>query len=532
VDAGTLNSITDVAALRRIALDQLSVIGQQRDTLAERDQRLAAREALIAEHERTLAYRQTKIDALTAEIARLRRWQFSARSERMDPAQRALFEEQVAQDIAAVEAELAALTTPAPTTPARRQPKRDALPAHLFRIEHRHEPESCQCASCGGALTPIGEDVSEQLDCEPVRFFVHRHVRPKFACRSCQTITSAPVPAAIIDRGMAAPGLLAYVLVSKYADHLPLYRQESIYRRSGVELARSTLASWVGASGVALKPLVDAMRLELLTQPVLHADETPLAVLDPGAGQTQRAYVFAYRSADPDCAPIVVFDFCGNRSGRHADRFLGDYRGALMVDDFGGYKALFTSGKMTELACLAHIRRKFFDLHAAGKSVIAQEALERIAGLYRVEAEARELDRDARHAYRQQHALPRLTALRAWLDELRPKVSDGSGTAKAIDYTLKRWAALIRYVGDGRYPIDNNPLENAIRPIALGRRNWLFAGSESAGQRAAAIMSLIATAKANGHDPHAYLKDVLTRLPTQPNRRIDELLPHRWQPAA
>lgn len=355
---------------------------------------------------------------------------------------------------------------------------------------------------------------------------MRREVYPQYACRSCETIVAAPVAPSIIDRGQAAPGLIAQVAIAKYLDHLPLYRQQAIFARSGVEIPRSSMAEWIGAAGVALAPLVDALRRELLAQPILHADETPVALLDPGAGKTKRAYLFAYRTADSP--PIVLFDFCASRSGNHAMRFLGDFRGALMVDDFAGYKALFAQG-ITELGCWAHARRKFVDLHKASGSAIAMEAITRIAALYRVEEEARALDAAARHDWRLQHAAPRVQELRNWLDRIRPTVAGNSGTANAIDYTLKRWPALRRYLDDGRYPIDNNPIENAIRPIALGRKNWLFAGSRPAGCRAAAIMSLIATAKATGLDPHAWLTDVLTRLPVTLDRDIDTLLPHRWK---
>jgi transposase len=510
-----LNTCDDVVVLRRLALDALERIGTQQ----------AQHATALADRDRDIVYKDAKIAALTHEIARLKRWQFAARSERMDATQRALFDDTVAEDIAAVEVELEAL---APTAAAPRDvPKREALPAHLPRVETRHEPEACQCAACGSALTAIGEDVTELLDCEPVKFFVQRHIRPKYTCRHCETIVAAPVPAAIIERGRPAPGLLAQVLIAKYADHSPLYRQAQIYQRSGVDLARSTMAEWVGACGVALAPLVAAMKAELLTLPVLHADETPVAQLDPGAGKTHRAYLFTYRSADSH-TDITVFDYCQTRSGENARNFLGTYTGALMVDDFGGYKALFPT--VTELGCWAHARRKFFDLVQAKSSTRAHEVLEPIAQLYRIEEDAKGLDPPQRQAYRQQHAVPILERIRIWMTELRPRVTDGTGLARAIDYTHKRWAALTRYVDDGRYCIDNNRCENAIRPIALGRKNWLFTGSESAGKRAAAIMSLIATAKHNGHDPHAYLKDVLTRLPTHPNSHIADLLPHRWQP--
>ncbi|PIL41882.1 IS66 family transposase, partial [Massilia eurypsychrophila] len=350
----------------------------------------------------------------------------------------------------------------------------------------RHEPESCQCGQCGKDLVKIGEDISEQLDVEPARFFVHRHIRPQYACRACETVTAAQVPPAVIDGGLAAPGLLAWVAVSKYADHLPLYRIEQIAARQGVTLARSTLAEWVGKTGVALQPLADRLAALLRSQPVLHADETPVRQLDPGSGKTLRAYLWAYRSnrftAGP---PIIVFDYQSGRAGAHARAFLGDWRGELMVDDYAGYKALFTAG-VTELACLAHIRRKFFDLHAASGSPLAAEALRRIALLYTVEQQAASASEQERLYLRQTLAKPALTELHDWLRAAQSTVATGSGTGKAIDYALKRWSALERYVDSGTRPIDNNPVENTIRPIAIGKKNWLFAGSARAGRRAAA----------------------------------------------
>jgi len=536
MDAAQLSAITDANVLRGIVAEKLIEIAEQHAQVAARDALLAARDAKIAQHEaqalahqRLIVYKDSRIEQLTLQIARLKRMQFDARSEKMDPEQRALFDESMAADIAAVESELDELRSddtqepPKPRNKSRRRP----LPPELPRIETRHEPESCTCADCGAALVAIGEHVSEKLDCKPLEFFVRRDIYPQYACRGCVRVTAAPVVASIVDRGIAAPGLIAQVAISKYVDHLPLYRQEAIFARSGVEIGRTSMAEWMGVVGVALRPLVAVMRSELLGHPVLHADETPVAMLDPGAGKTKRAYLFAYRTASGN--PIVVFDFCTSRSGRHARDFLGDYRGALMVDDYGGYKALFANG-VTELGCWAHARRKFVDLHKASDSPIAKEAINRIAALYQIEAKARDLDDASRHAYRQCHAAPLVHDIKTWLIDLRPTVAGNSGTANAIDYTLKRWTALVRYLDDGRYPIDNNPIENAIRPIALGRKNWLFAGSETAGQRAAAIMSLLATAKANGRDPHAWLTDVLTRLPTTKDRDIESLLPHRWQP--
>ena len=509
MDHAALNDISDVQTLRAMVVEKLQVI--------------AAHEQAIAQRDHTIAFKDAKISQLTHEIARLRRVQFAAKSERMDPAQRELFDEAMAADIAALEAELAALKTPPAKPPTERRPApRRALPPELPRIETIHEPASCDCASCGAALVKIGEHISEKLDVEPMKFFVRRDVHPQYACRACETVVAESVAPAILDRGLAAPGLLAQVAIQKYTDHMPLYRQEAIFARHGIELSRTTLAEWIGVIGLRLQPLVAALRSRLLQSPVLHADETPVAQLDPGAGKTKRAYLFAYRSASE--RPIVLFDYCASRAGKHAADFLDDWCGALMVDDYGGYKALFAND-ITELACWAHARRKFFDVHQASASPFAKEALERIGALYAIEAKLRDLDAATRHRERQRYLAPKLDALKHWLDDLSTKVLGNSGLAGAVRYTLRRWSALVRVLDDGRHPIDNNPIENAIRPIAIGRKNWLFAGSETAGQRAAAIMSLLATAKANGIEPHAWLTDVLTRLPTTKDRDIASLLP-------
>jgi transposase len=517
----------------------LAAVAERDAVIARRDAQLALRDAQIAEMATIGAYREARIKALESQLAAMNRLRFGRRSEQLDPAQRLLFDETLDEDIAAIENELASLrSTPSP----RRQPKRLPLPEHLPRVDVRHEPQACTCTSCGGALVAMGEDVTERLDCKPAQFWVERNIYPKYACRVCETITVEPSVPSVIERGRAAPGLLAHVLISKYADHLPLYRQQQIYQRSGIDLARSTLADWTGAAGVALMPLVAAMKADLLQQPVIHADETPVALLDPGAGKTARAYLFAYTAANGP--PITIFDFCTSRSGEHAQRFLGvaahadvkdavaaAFRGNLVVDDYSGYKALFAGG-ITEVGCWAHIRRLYFELHAAQASTQAEHALRFIAELYRIETEAKGLDPPARQALRHHQARPVLDDFQRWIADVSSRVLPNSGLAKALAHTRKRWPALVRYIDDGLLPIDNNPVERAIRPVAVGRKNWLFAGSKAAGERAAAIMSLIATAKQNGHEPYAYLKDVLTRLPTHPYRRIAELLPHRWQLAA
>ncbi|SEN76834.1 IS66 family transposase [Nitrosomonas marina] len=475
---------------------------------------------------------ELKIQALTMELAHLRRIRFGKKNESLSSIQPSLFEESVLADIAAVHAEIEQIDTTAKTATnrsTRSRAGRQPLPDHLPRIEHRHEPASCQCGQCGKALVKIGEDVTEQLDVEPARFFVHRHIRPQYACKTCETVTAEPVPPAVIDGGMAAPGLLAWVISNKYLNHLPLYRLEQIAAREQVTLSRSTLAEWVGRTGVALQPLADRLKWHLLQGNTLHADESPVAQQEPGNGKTRKAYLWAYRSNDLDPGPrIVVFDYQTSRSGRHAQNFLQNWQGHLQVDDYGGYKALFsrTASPCIELACWAHARRRFFDLHQANDSPMAFEALQRIGELYAVEAEARQLDCVvARQQLRKQKSLPILDALHDWLMQTRLQTANGGASAKALDYTLKRWPSLVRYAHTGNLPIDNNPVENSIRPIAVGKKNWLFTGSERAGQRAAAIQTLLGTAQLNGLDPAAWLKDILTKLPTWPNSRIDELLP-------
>ena len=478
--------------------------------------------ALLAQVQAMFAEKDFKITALTHELAYYKRVRFGKASEALVGEQRMLFEEAVDMDLAAIGEEL---EVQAPAKRQRKRAGRQPLPDHLERIEHRHEPASCQCGQCGADLIKIGEDISEQLDVEPARFFVHRHIRPQYACRPCETVTAAPIPPAVIDGGMAAVGLLAWIAVCKYLDHLPLYRIEQIAARDGVPLARSTLGEWIGRIGVALQPLADRLAELLRERSCLHADETPVRQLDPGSGKTKHAYLWAYRSNALDDGPsMVVFDYQASRAGAHARAFLQDWRGHLMVDDYVGYKALFTAGP-TELACLAHIRRKFFDVHAASGSPLAEEALRRIGQLYAIEQQAAGMVPQQRAALREQHAVPALAELHAWLLASQRSVAVGSGTAKAIEHALKRWPALQRYAGSGSLPIDNNPVENAIRPIAIGKKNWLFAGSERAGRRAAAIQSLLATAKLNGLDPARWLADTLEKLPTWPNSKIDSLLP-------
>jgi transposase len=486
----------------------------------------------VVAKDREIAFKQATIDKITHEMAVLKRLKYVARSEAFNAEQRSLLEETIDADLAALQAELDKVVPTERAQGEKNTPKRQALPASLPRREILHEPENTIC-SCGCVLKRIGQDVAEKLDYVPGVFTVERHVRGKWVCTKCETLVQAPVAPHIIDKGLPTTGLLAQVLVAKFCDHLPLYRQEHIFERAGLAIARSTLAQWVGECGAQLQPLVDALTAELLKHDVLHADETPVAMLKPGNGKTHRAYLWSYCTTRYNPTRAVVFDFADSRAGQHARDFLGlpgddGWQGKLVCDDYSGYKQLLTMG-VTEAGCLAHARRKFFDLWANHKSQVAEAALKYFVQLYEVEREVHDLDPDERRRIRQSKARPVADALGRWLQLQRRKVPDGSATAKAIDYSLNRWAALTRYLDDGDLPADNNWVENQIRPIAIGRNNWLFAGSLRAGKRAAAVISLVHSARLNGHDPYAYLKDVLERLPTQPASRVDELLPHRWR---
>ncbi len=478
-----------------------------------------------------IKHKQALLDKLTYEMALLKRLKFAAKTEALNTDQRNLLEDDLEEDLQAVHEEVEQLKSEAERTPLQ-QPKRLPLPAQLPRQQFQHEPEVTEC--CHQPMRRIGEDVAEKLDYTPGVFSVHRHVRGKWVCACCQTLKQKPVDAHIIDKGIPTTGLLAQVLVAKYADHLPLYRQETIYARAGVPIPRSSLAHWVGSCGVQLQPLVDALRKEVLAHKVVHADETPVQVLKRGSerdGKTHRAYLWAYTPGRHEQMKAVVYDFCESRAGKHASEFLKGWSGTLLVDDFAGYKQLIGK-QIAEAGCWAHARRKFFELHTANQSQIAVQALEQIGQLYEIERQVQGTPADERLRMRQQQSRPVVDKLKHWLADNRAKVPEGSATAKAIDYSLRRWQALTVFVDDAQVPIDNNWVENQMRPIALGRKNWLFAGSLRAGERAAAVMSLIQSAKLNGHDPHAYLKDVMDKLPTWPNSRIHELLPHRWQPSS
>jgi transposase len=528
-----------------IAAHQLDSLDpqQMRQALQSLLAQMASKDALIERQGREVAFKQALIDKLTHEMAVLKRLKFAATSEKfraaMSAEQKSLLDETLETDLAelAREIEQLDLGKKASTPDEKKQPRREPLPANLPRREVQHEPESTVCTTpgCGCQMKRIGQDVAEKLDYQPGVFTVERHVRGKWACAKCCKLVQAPVPAHVIDKGLPTAGLLAQVLVAKFLDHLPLYRQEAIFERAGMAIARSTLAQWVGECGAQLQPLVRALADEMRRHAVLHADETPVAMLKPGHGKTHRAYIWTYCTTVFNDTKAVVFDFAEGRSGENVRGFLGlgkerGWKGKLVTDDFSGYKACFELG-VTEVGCMAHARRKFHELWVHHGSPVGEQALKFFGRLYDFEREAKDATAEARRRLRQRKSRRVAAVLHRWLLLKRQQVPDGSATAKAIDYSLKRWQALVRFVDDGELPIDNNWVENQIRPIALGRANWLFAGSLRAGKRAAAVMSLVHSARMNGHDPYAYLKDVLERLPTQPASRIDELLPHRWQPA-
>ena len=507
----------------------MSIMAEPRDS-----HELLEMRDLLARLQSELRFKQAKIEALNFELARLRRWRFGSSSESLDASVQAVLFDQILADTRIEDAAEHDARAPQPAVKTTlRRAVRQALPAGLPRIDHHHEIEAALCG-CGAPLRRIGEDVSEQLDCVPAQFFVHRHIRGKYVCanRACacsETVQAAAIPAQMIDKGIPAPGLLAQVVVAKHDDHLPLYRQAEIYARSGAPLARSTMAQWVGICGQRLAPLADALRQSILSQSVIHADETPVALLAPGKGKTHRAYMWVYRSTDYAAQRAVWFDFCRGRSSEHPRRVLEHYAGTLVSDDYAAYKSLYAGGAIIEAGCMAHARRKLFEAHELNSSEIAGHAVALIARLYLIEREVKDLDPAARQAVRQQRARPVVDELHAWLSSQRQRLAKADATAKAIDYSLGRWRALTRYLDDGNVPIDNNAVENSIRPLALGRRNWLFVGSQLAGQRAANIMSLIETAKLNGHDPWAYLKDVFERLPTLKNSDLASILPHNWR---
>ena len=525
----------DNDALKALAIELQMELRQQRETAVQQEAELAALEAesatqrlQLAEQSEELRTRSGQIEHLKLLVEKLRRTIFGKKSEKiavqLEQFELELEELETAQ--AAAETIVGAVRPEAAPQP---RPKRKPLPAHLPRQAVTHTPQHECCPDCGGSLKQFGEDVSEQLEYVPESFKVIRHVRPKFACTACERVVEAPAPSRPIERGLAGPALLAHVLVSKFCDHQPLYRQSEIYARQGVEIERSTLAGWVGASSALLDPLVRALREHVLTGRKIHADDTPMPVLAPGAGKTKTARLWTYvrdeRPAGEKTPPAVWFAYSVDRKGEHPRAHLKNFKGALQADAYSGFHHLYEGGAIYEVACWAHTRRKFYEIHAAHPSPTTTEALNRIGALYGIEEQIRGKPVDLRREVRQSRARPLLDDFRTWMEKSLRRLSPKSETAAAIRYALSRWRALTRYVDDGLLEIDNNPAERALRCVALGRKNYLFAGADSGGERAAAIYSLVGTAKLNGLDPELYLRTVLARIADHPINRIAELLP-------
>jgi transposase len=489
-------------------------------------------ESLDVESLRALVLAQrTEIENLNLLVLKLKRMHFGQRSEKLnaDISQLELRLEELEVGQAAAESLSAQMAVVAVNEKVAKKPARRPLPAELPREVETISPKQEACADCGGMLRPLGEDVSEVLEYVPARFKVIRTVRPKLSCACCSRIVQEPAPHRPIDRGLAGPGLLAHVLVAKYADHLPLYRQSEIYARSGIELDRSTMADWVGGASRTLRPLVEALKNYVLGSEKLHGDDVPVPVLEPGNGKTKTGRLWTYvrddRPAGSLAAPAAWFAYSPDRKGEHPASHLKNYHGILQADGYAGFNRLYETGAIIEAACWAHVRRKFFDLHQGHASPVAKEALERIAQLYGIEKEVRGRSPDERREARRSRSRPLLEAMHTWLKATLSNLSRKSELAKAITYALERWTALMVFVDDGRVEMDNNAAERALRTVAIGRKNYLFAGSDAGGERAAAVYGLLGSAKLNGIDPEAYMTEVLRRIADHSISRIGELLP-------
>lgn len=509
----------------------LAALPEDVDALKALIRDLAAKQA---DERSALEQAMAEIDRLKLIVKKLQRSQFGRSAERLDDDQLQLGFEDIEVDIARAEAALPPAAIAPPVQKPR--PERPSLPAHLPREDERLDVDHDACPDCGGALHAIGETISEMLDHIPARLQVIRIRRPRYGCRACGTIHQAPAPDRPIAKGLASPGLIAHVLVSKYCDHLPLYRQSQIFARQGVELDRSTLANWVGGAAWWLEPLRKRLAESVFASSKLFADDTPVPVLDPGRGRTKTGRLWVYARDDRPWAgpdpPAAVYLYSPDRKADRPLAHLERFKGVVQVDGYPGFEQLTSGGEIMLAACWAHARRKFYEVHQATGSPIAEEALKRIAELYAIEARIRGRDAEERCAIRNAETRPLVEAMKPWLEQQLHRIPPRSGLAEAIRYGLARWEGLCRFLDDGRIELDTNTVERAIRPIALGRKNHMFAGSDGGAERWAIIASLITTAKLNEVEPFAYLKDVLTRMSNgHPMSRIDDLLPWNWSPS-
>ena len=529
----------DVRAL--VAAMQARLVASEQALEAERTAHQTTREHLDAA-KNAVKLTTLQIEKLKLQLARLRRMKFGQSSERLT-----LLADQLELTLEDLEAEhahaacvVAGDVSPEVLQAPGRKPRREPLPAHLPRQEVIHPaPEADGCTACGGTMSALGEDVTEVLEYVPARFQVMRYVRPKLACTRCDAISQALAPALPVPRGRAGPGLLAHVVVSKFADHLPLYRQSQIYAREGVGLSRSTLADWLGQVSWLLQPLVDRIATHVMASPKLHADDTPVPVLAPGTGKTATGRLWVYlrdnRRWRPSDKPAALFRYSPDRKGERPREHLKAFTGFLQADAYAGFERLYDPdrkpGPITPVACWAHARRKLHDVFQADPSSVAAEGLRKIRDLYEVE---RGIVQDPHDDRRKARKLSKLTALDffAWADNVLGQVSARTPLAEALRYAVRLKPALLAYTGDGRLEIDNNLAENALRGIAVGRKNWMFAGADCGGERAAAMYSLLETAKLNGVNPQHWLADVLHRVGQgHPINRLDELLPWNWTQA-
>jgi transposase len=540
------NNSQGVGFLRRQLAERDATIAERERIIAEKEEQLNERERVIAIRDAELYAKTLQIENLKAQLAVLRRSRYGRSSEKLDQEIEQLelllgeLEEGVAEG--RTRAEQVAKSPAAPRrdkrkghTPHGRKP----LPEHLPREEIIHPPAS-SCTCCGGTvLRKVGTHRTEVLEYVPSSFKVTVHLRDVVSCRLCETIMQAPLPSFPIERGRPGPGLLAHVIVGKYADGLPLHRQTGIYEREGVDLDRSTMADWVGTTAALLRPLVEAIGHHVRSGPVLHADDTPMKVLAPGHGKTKTGRLWvAVRDERPwsgPAPPAAFYRYSRDRKGENAEALLGGCRGFLHADGYGGFGTLYVSDpktnlpRLTEVACWSHARRKIYEFYESTKSPLAKEVLERIAPLFEIESRIKGQTPERRLVARQAEAVPLLSELKGLMDNVLNQISGAGTLAKAIRYATSRWPALTRYTTDGRLEMTNNAAERAMRPLAMTRKNFVFLGSDAGGDRAAAMFTILESCKMLGINPEAYLRDVLSRIADHPINRIGELLPWRWK---